>query len=455
MNILNKTSEFCTKRIGYPKVKLEAVFTPATAANVNYITRIEIDSALESEMSTPGKQIVVYGHSGSGKTSSVLKLLRDSGYNFIKTHCESCTTFEQLILNAFDELDVFVLSEKTKKVSTVFQGNLELEYKSIKAAIGREKSAEEGVSMTRILPPQLTPQKLAQFLGIGKIVWLIEDFHKVCDTEKKRIADVIKIFVDNANDYELSKIICIGACQSAHELLQLDPNLKSRVSEVSIPLLHDEEIKSIVENGFRLLRVEASQSLVEKLVYYSDRLGASAHQMCMDICKGIGVLKTRWSQLKIDDTAFQFAIDGFIKRSSDTLKSMYEAAIKNEIGWYILRSFSKNTMDKLSIAQISQLVNMGKQHFTNEEIVAKLDELSSPACGIIFYNTNSEKYALSSPFWHRFLRLQFSIENANKQKKKNNRKNPNLIITNDARYQIVDESLFEFIKQLMNMRAFN
>lgn len=90
-----------------------------------------------------------------------------------------------------------------------------------------------------------------------------------------------------------------------------------------------------------------------------------------------------------------------------------------------------------------------------EEIVAKLDELCSPACGIIYYNTNSEKYALSSPFWHRFLRLQFSIENANKQKKKNNSKNPNLIITNDARYQIVDESLFEFIKQLKKMRAFN
>lgn len=455
MNLLNKISAFCTKRIGYPKVKLEEVFTPATAANINYITRNEIDGILASEMSTPGKQIVVYGHSGSGKTSSVRKLLRDSGYNYIRTHCESCTTFEQLILNAFDELDVFILSEKTKQVSKVFKGELELEYKKIKSAIGKEQTVEEGVSMTRLLPPQLTPQKLAQFLGVGKIVWLIEDFHKVCDTEKKRIADVIKIFVDNANDYESSKIICIGACQSAHELLQLDPNLKSRVSEVSVPLLHDEEIRSIVKNGFCLLRVDAPQSLVDKLVYYSDRLGASAHQMCMDICKGEGIMMTGWSRHKINDTAFQFAIDGFIQRSSDTLKSLYEAAVKNEIGWYILRSFSKNTMDKMSIDRISQLVNMGKQHFTNEEIVAKLDELCSPACGIIYYNTNSEKYALSSPFWHRFLRLQFSIENANKQKKKNNSKNPNLIFTNDARYQIVDESLFEFIKQLKKMRAFN
>ena len=80
-------------------------------------------------------------------------------------------------------------------------------------------------------------------MGEGEIVWLIEDFHKVSSEEKVRIADVIKIFVDNANDYSSSKIICIGACQSAHELIKLDPNLRTRVSEVSVPLLKDEEIK--------------------------------------------------------------------------------------------------------------------------------------------------------------------------------------------------------------------
>lgn len=454
MKAVNKLLAYCTKKIGFPKVRLEEVFTPATAADINYISRKEIDNNLASEMSTPGKQIVVYGHSGSGKTSSVRKLLKDSGYNYIRTHCESSTTFEQLILNAFDALDIFVLREKTRKVKSAFKGEIGIEYKSIKAAIGKEYASEEGVSITRLLPPQLTPQKLAQFLGVGNIVWLIEDFHKVSEQEKKRIADVIKIFVDNANDYEKSKVICIGACQSAHELLQLEPNLKSRVSEISIPLLQDEEIKSIVENGFRLLRVEATQSLVEKLVYYSDRLGASAHQMCMDICKGEKICCTKWGKCHVNDSAFQFAIEGFIQRSSDTLKSLYEAAIKNEIGWYILKSFSQNVMEKLSVNQIIHLVNMGKQHFVKEDVVKKLEELCSPAYGIIYYNTNSEKYALSSPFWHRFLLLQFSLENANKRKKKNNNRNYNLILTKDAKYQIVDESLFEFIKQLKQIRSY-
>lgn len=39
--------------------------------------------------------------------------------------------------------------------------------------------------MVRILPPRLTSQKLAKFLGEIDAVWIIEDFHKVPNEEKK------------------------------------------------------------------------------------------------------------------------------------------------------------------------------------------------------------------------------------------------------------------------------
>ena len=434
------------KLIKYPRMKLNDVFTPAKAADVNYIDRLDIDSQLYSEMSTPGKQIIVFGHSGSGKTSSVLNLLRKNHYNYIKTHCESSTTFEQLILNAFDALNVFVISNKSYKKSSSLKGDLASEYNKIKACIGGEVKSEENNTFVRLLPPQLTPQKLAQFMGKGKIVWLIEDFQKVSNQEKIRIADVIKIFVDNANDFSFSKIICIGACQSAHELIKLDPNLRTRVSEVSVPLLKDEEIERIIINGFSLLNVVPTNSLVEKLVYYSDRLGAFAHQMCMDICKGKGITQTTFNKQYVDDDSFQYAVDGFIKRSSDTFKSIYEAAVKNELGWYILKTFSHNVMDKLSFNEICKRVNSGKVVFSREKIKEKLEELMSPAFGIIYYNSNSEKYAFSTPFWHRFLRLQFSIEKSEQNRKKKNIHNPNLdLISKDVKYQIVDEKLLDFI----------
>lgn len=432
-----------------PKIKLEEVFTPATAAEVNYVERKDIDAQLLAEMKTPGKQIIVFGHSGSGKTSSVRNLLNKNKFIFIRTHCESNTTFEQLIINAFDELNVYVVSGRTHKQSSALKGNIATEYNSIKASIGSESTSEIGETYSRLLPPQLTPQKLAKFLGKGKIVWLIEDFHKVSLDEKLRIADVIKIFVDNANDCPSSKIICIGACHSAHELIQLDPNLQARVSEISVPLLTDEEIEKIIRNGFSLLNIVPSQSLVEKLVFYSDRLGASAHQMCMDICKGEHIHKTRFKKHQIDDSSFQFAVDGFIKRSSDTLKSIYDSAIKNELGWYILKTLTNNAIDKLSFEEICKRVNQGKETFGEEAIKAKLDELQSPAFDIVYYNSKTEKYAFSTPFWHRFLRLQFSIEKADISRKQKNKRNRNLaLVSNDSKYQIVDKSMLELIKAL-------
>lgn len=438
-----------------PRIKIEDVFTPAKAADINYIDRPGIDSLLSSEMSTPGKQIVVYGHSGSGKTSSVLNLLKKNKYRYIKTHCESSTTFEQLILNAFDALNVFVVSGGSFKRTNTISSKLEAEYRTIKETINTQTSTERCETYTRLLPPQLTPQKLAQFLGEMEVVWLIEDFHKVPHKEKVRIADVIKIFVDNANDYSTSKIICIGACDSAHELIKLDPNLKTRVSEISVDLLKDEEIRKIITHGFKLLNVVPVNSLVEKLVYYSDRLGAFAHQMCMDICKGENIIKTSYKQRKIGDQSFQYAVNGFIQQHSGTLKNIYDSAIKNELGWYVLKTFSRTSrtdMDKLSFQMICERVNKGKNKFSKEVIKAKLDELMEPPYSIIYYNSDSEQYALSSPFWHRFLRLQDNLEISKKELGKKQKTNQNLslkkYVIKTQKYEIVDNSMAELIENL-------
>lgn len=243
------------KLIRRSKYKVENIFTPAKAADVNYIKRPEIDKQLSSEMSIPGKQIIVFGDSGSGKTSSVRNMLKVNGYKFIRTQCENNTTFERLLLDAFDQLDVFIKSHQTYKHTRRNNKNLKVEYNSIKASISNERLSEENTTYSRLLPPQLTPQKLAKFMGESKVVWVIEDLHKVSIEDKTRIADVIKIFVDNANDYPISKIICIGVCQSAQEFIALNPNLRTRVSEISVPLLSDYEIEQLIVNGFNLLNV--------------------------------------------------------------------------------------------------------------------------------------------------------------------------------------------------------
>ena len=84
-------------------------------AKLTYVKRDIIEENLEKYLDLPGKQIVLYGHSGSGKTTLLRNKLREVNYNFIKTHCESNTTFNDILLQAFDELNRFYISEKNHK----------------------------------------------------------------------------------------------------------------------------------------------------------------------------------------------------------------------------------------------------------------------------------------------------------------------------------------------------
>jgi ABC-type lipoprotein export system ATPase subunit len=51
------------------------VFTPTTPARIAFVEREEVNDKLVNALTTPGKQVVVYGHSGTGKTTLLLNKL--------------------------------------------------------------------------------------------------------------------------------------------------------------------------------------------------------------------------------------------------------------------------------------------------------------------------------------------------------------------------------------------
>lgn len=61
----------------FKKYKLHDIFTPSTVAKVNYLRRDELEKRIITSLETPGEQIILYGHSGSGKTTIIRKLLGD------------------------------------------------------------------------------------------------------------------------------------------------------------------------------------------------------------------------------------------------------------------------------------------------------------------------------------------------------------------------------------------
>lgn len=248
-------------------LKLADVFTPNTTAKYTYIQRKNIEDEFRKNIDINGRQIIIYGHSGRGKTTLTRHMLNTIGVNFIITHCESYTTFNDLLLSAFDKLDRFYVSQKGSNRNYSITTAMKAEYSSLSTEISKQNTISYSEVSTRIVPPQLTPQKLAQFLGEVNAIWIIEDFHKIKAEEKTRLADILKIFIDAANDFPKIKIICIGAVGSARELVTFDSNLYPRISEVHVPLLSENEIKQIINKGCKCLHIQMSESLIEKIVF--------------------------------------------------------------------------------------------------------------------------------------------------------------------------------------------
>lgn len=133
--------------------KTNQVFTPTTPARLTFVEREGINSKLVNALQTPGKQIVVYGHSGSGRTTLLENKLYQTYEKHITTRCIKGLTFEQLMLDAFDQLNIFYRAESTKTSRESVSNNIASEYLGIKAQIGSQSGLETTYRQQRVIPP--------------------------------------------------------------------------------------------------------------------------------------------------------------------------------------------------------------------------------------------------------------------------------------------------------------
>src|ERR1039457_3849104 len=175
---------------------VQQVFTPATPAQINFIDRKAVTNQLVDALQAPGKQLIVYGESGSGKSTLLLNKLRQIYTNHVTTRCGVETTYEKLLCSAFDQLNPYYVEGRSAQKSRSISPTLQADFLRIRASVDATLSKSIHQLEGRLLPPQLTAQRLAQFLGEQGMCWIIEDFHKIPPAEKLPFAQSLKIFSD-------------------------------------------------------------------------------------------------------------------------------------------------------------------------------------------------------------------------------------------------------------------
>ncbi|WP_039925018.1 hypothetical protein, partial [Treponema sp. JC4] len=296
------------------------------------------------------------------------------------------------------------------------------------------------VVQKRIVAIQLTIERLADFLGKKGLIWVIEDFHKVPDEQKIKLAQVLKVFMDKATEYPKVKIICIGAVCSAREMLDLDPELNNRVSEIEVPLMNDSEIEKIATKGFSLLNVHfADSSLTNKIVYYSNRLAAVCHQLCFDLCYNKAIEKNSLKKVYIDSDDFFNAVKSYSERNSDTFKKIFEKLKAHYILFKLCNSVVEKGKDSFNPGEIFR----SNKKLTTIEKRNYLQKLTEKEYGeLLQYNPDTDTFSILNPFLAAYLKMLFATERAEQHN------NKNIELYNP--YSIINETYFRILQEYFN-----
>ena len=252
------------------------VFTPTSPATVTFVERVKesINDRLVSALDLPGNQVVIYGHSGSGKSTLLENVLFRTYEKQVNTNCMRGMTFEEVILDAFDQLQEFYVNEITNNKKVKVDAKAKANYLAIKAQIGMAYENANGQKQVRLLPPQLTPQSLGRLLGQSGYCWVLEDFHKIEGEEKEKLAQMMKVFVNLSIKYKDLKLIALGAVNTARQVVKSDKEMRRRISEIHVDLMAKNEIKDIVKKGCEALNVVISDDLQDDIANHSNGLAS-------------------------------------------------------------------------------------------------------------------------------------------------------------------------------------
>ena len=385
------------------------VFTPSQPAKLAFVDRANINDSLVNALNTPGKQIVVYGHSGSGKTTLLTNKLYQVYEGHITSRCMKGMTFDQIMIDAFDQLESFYTSDKVSKLGEIIKTSLTGTYIGIKAALEASLTSETSRNEKRILPPQLTPQSLGRLLGASNQCWVIEDFHKVDQSEKQKLSQLLKVFMDLAVEYRNLKIICLGAVDTARQVVDYDEEMKERLSEIHVPLMNDDEINSIISKGEVLLKIRIPLPTRRKIINHACGVASICHQICLNMCINGNICEKNESEVTLTEENFDNAVKMYINDASDTLKGAFDKALK-------IRKKTKFDSSKLIIKALAHAPERGlarlkvlsriqeeTSNYTDSILKPHINKLIEAEYGAILrIDSDSGLYSFKDPFYRAY-----------------------------------------------------
>lgn len=402
------------------KYSVQEVFTPSSPARVNFVERHKINKRIVRALTTRGKQVVIYGHSGSGKTTLLENKLLQVYERHIKTNCMKGMSFDSVLLDAFDQLESFYIDEKVVTGKVSIDAGVKANFQIIKTHLSAKKEDSNQAKSKRVIPPQLTGSNLAKMIGEAKYCWVLEDFHKIEGEEKKKLSQLMKVFMDLSDVYPELKIVAVGAVNTARQVVQYDSEMRRRLAEIHVPLMTNDEIGKIVDNGCNMLNVQISDDLIKDISHHSNGVASICHQLCALMCEELDIFTTisRFDDISFDYSNVTYAISEYLELESDTIKRAFDNALKLKDSDDIIYALSAAEQTGTKLEQIHRTLLSKELRYTEKQISSILEKLLLEKYGeLVKYDEDSHKFSFSDPFYRTFSLAYFKYKDEENTKK--------------------------------------
>jgi hypothetical protein len=407
------------KRKPLPAVNLVSkVFTPGKPAGAGFVSRPSEEILLKNLLKEEGTQVLVWGESGAGKTSLVLKVLGDEGRRSIKTRCEATTTYDAILASAFDKLQAMRLSSASNQETYTVGDVADIGGGKLPAKFSRKEELATGRTddWTSVVPAQLTSEALAIRLGVKGLIWVIEDFHKVAKNVRDQLADAMKVFSDESSDHPQLKMIVLGAAETSSDILEAPSNMDSgRLAAIHVPPLNDTQLGALLGNGKTLLNVDFS-AVRDGIIRYSVGVANVTHSLASECCNVVGVSQTSAELITITDSDLQMARSAYVATRNGTMKQDFDVALnqprlrKYQNYAIILRAIASLPERGAAHGEILARIRETHSEYPPGNLTTYLGELQKDSRKSLIRKTSEGLFRYTRPLLHAYAIARFRLE---------------------------------------------
>ena len=280
------------------------VFTPTSGAVRSAIPRPALARSIASALAVPGRQLLLYGRSGSGKSTALFaELHRDELRHYAVIRCTPQTL-----------------------IATMLQSAL--------VHFGLPAEQDESIAL----------HLAAVELGRRGVCVVVEDVHRLGQHERDRLFSAMKIFSDIGNQYPAVKIVAIAAVESPQALGMIDSEFSSRIAEIRVPEMSLTELETIVRDGGDLLNIDTTH-VASFIAHRAGGMPGIAHQLALESFMDAGIYSKSTERESLPSSATIHAVALRLSEMPHHVRARFDAALESKLA----RGDVERVLDALSM----------------------------------------------------------------------------------------------------------